>query len=144
MTESISPFAPLSELLRAPLRKEDLEFQVDDANFLMEFEKAWGCFLRENPDLVPKGTREERILELQKDAKREEEGKLKILKEMEQQVEFFKASCEALEELYSGPCSVERELTWCFSNPANIDACSSFQTELKNATTSTRKNASGD
>src|SRR3569623_1278938 len=98
MTEPVSPYAPLTELLKAPLRVEDLEFEVEDKNFLAEFERAWASFLKDNPELLPKGTREERILELQQEAKKEEEGKLKILKEMEQQVEFFKASCEALED----------------------------------------------
>jgi hypothetical protein len=101
-TSAISPFVPLSEVLKAPLRKEDLEFDVGDGQFLADFENAWAGFLRDNPDLVPKGAREERILDLQREARKEEEAKLKIIKEMEQQLEFFKASCEALEEMYSG------------------------------------------
>lgn len=99
---AISAFSPLSDILKAPLRRESLEFDVGDGEFLKDFENAWAKFLGQNPELVPRGAREERILELQNAAKKEEEAKLKVLKEMEQQVEFFKASCEALEDVYSG------------------------------------------
>jgi len=94
-------FSPLPELLKAPLSKEDLEFDLEDERFLDEFEKAWAKFLKSNPDLIPQGDREATIKELQQEALDLEEGKLKVLTEMEQQVEFFKASCENLEEDYS-------------------------------------------
>jgi ParB-like chromosome segregation protein Spo0J len=103
--DAISAFSPLSDILKAPLRRESLEFDVGDGAFVNEFEQAWATFLGQNPELVPRGAREERIMELQNAAKTEEEAKLKILKEMEQQVEFFKASCEALEDVYSGKSS---------------------------------------
>jgi hypothetical protein len=106
-TPALSPFSSLSEILKAPLRIEDLEFDVGDGQYLADFEEAWAIFLRDNPDLAPRGAREERILRLQRDARKEEEEKLKIITEMEQQLEFFKASCEELEEVYSGTWHLE-------------------------------------
>lgn len=97
-----SGLAPLHELLRAPLNKDDLEFEVSDKRFLRDFEKAWGIFLRENPNLIPRGIREERIQELQEEAHKVEEETLKVLQELEQQVDFFESSCENLEDLYAG------------------------------------------
>jgi ParB-like chromosome segregation protein Spo0J len=116
--DAISAFSPLSDILRAPLRRETLEFDVGDGEFLQEFEKAWANFLRQNPELVPRGAREERIVELQNAAKKEEEAKLKVLKEMEQQVEFFKASCEALEDVYSGLSQYCELSTWSMTDAA--------------------------
>lgn len=88
-------------MLAAPLTKEDLEFEVHDQTFLADFEAAWVRFLKGHPELIPKGSREGRIVELQLKAREVEESKLDVLKEMERQVDRFKETCEALEDEYA-------------------------------------------
>lgn len=101
---SISPLAPLSEILTVPLTKEDFEEEeegtCDDENFLEMFESTWSSFLREQPALL-KGERAERISELQKRVKELEVSKECEELELKRQTAFFQRSREALEEQYA-------------------------------------------
>jgi len=93
--------ALLTRVLTTPMNIGDMEFEVNDPKFVDEFQAAWSKFLVTNPDLIPRGRKEDTIVKLQSDAVEVDEAKLKVLKEMEQQIEFFKASCDALEDVYA-------------------------------------------
>jgi len=102
MQESSSFASVLTGILQQPLKRDELEFEVTDPHFVDEFERAWARFLQENPDVVPRGNREDRLRSLQRQAAEVEQGQLEVLTEMEQQIEFFRASCEAMEDVYAG------------------------------------------
>ena len=99
---SISPLAPLSEILSIRLAKEDLEEEEGstcDEKFLEKFEIAWRCFLRDRPALL-EGHRGKRISQLQQQVKNLKASRESEELELKRQIAFLHSSNEALEEQY--------------------------------------------
>lgn len=99
---TVSPLEPLNTILSVPITKDDLAEMNDgpyDESFIEEFDKAWNNFLKDYP--IPKGEREERILELQIKAKEIEASKENVERELKRQAAFFRSSREDLERTYA-------------------------------------------
>jgi hypothetical protein len=94
------PSQSTSAILRAPLKKEELEFEIQDDQFLADFEKAWARFLRKHPNClnVP---RQSRMMDLEQRLEAAKLSKEKVEAEIEQQMAFFQTSCEQLEDEYA-------------------------------------------
>lgn len=90
----------LEEILRAPLSKDDLDFEVKDEAFLAEFETAWCKFLQENPKLLRNTERADRLEQLQRQFDEAVKRRDGVEEELQQQLNFFQDSCEALEDDY--------------------------------------------
>ncbi|GKY96593.1 hypothetical protein MPSEU_000618900 [Mayamaea pseudoterrestris] len=89
-----------SSILRAPLTKDDLEFELQDDQFLIDFEKAWARFLRKHPNCmnIP---RHSKMMDLEQKLEASMLSKTKVEVEIEQQMAFFASSCEQLEDEYA-------------------------------------------
>ena len=74
-----------------------------DAAFLEEFETAWSQFLSEQPSdhTLLNLPQEQRVLELQKEADAVLSSKIKMEKEMKQQIEFFRWGQEQSEKKFT-------------------------------------------
>ena len=87
-------------ILRAPLTKEELEFELNDDQFLADFEKAWARFLRKHPNCM-NAPRQAKMMDLEQKLEAAKLSKEKVEAEIEQQMAFFQTSCEELEEEYA-------------------------------------------
>lgn len=98
LTDVLSP--AVKAILKAPLKKEELEFELQDVKFLADFEKAWARFLRKHPNClnVP---RKARMMDLEQTLEAAKLSKEKVEAEIEQQMAFFTTSCEQLEDEYA-------------------------------------------
>lgn len=98
MTE-IPGLMPLYELMAAAITPEDLDFEVDsDAQYTLEgFEVAWRDFMKEHPELVPEGKREDHIKEMQEQAQVVLKAQVEANDELQKQLKFFEKSREDLE-----------------------------------------------
>jgi hypothetical protein len=85
---------------RARLTKGELEFQLQDDEFLADFEDAWGRFLRKHPNCF-KASTVFGVSELERKLEAALSSKEKLEVEIEQQMAYFKLSCAQLNEEYA-------------------------------------------
>lgn len=97
-----SPLESLASILSVPITKDDLS-DIDecdyDEKFITAFDNAWSNFLQDYP--IPKGEREEQIIQLQIKAKEIEASKENVERELKKQATFFRNSREELERTYA-------------------------------------------
>jgi uncharacterized protein YdiU (UPF0061 family) len=83
------------------LTTSDLEFEITDEAFLLEFEQAWARFLHQYPKYLPQASRHDRLQQLQEKLQATIDSKEKVEAEIEQQMAFFQSSCQVLEDEYA-------------------------------------------
>jgi TolA-binding protein len=95
-----APSSLNSKILQATLKKDDLEFDLQNDAFLSDFERSWKRFLCKHPNCL-QAPRQSRIQQLEKQLEETQLSKETLQAEIEQQMNFFTSSCEQLQNEYA-------------------------------------------
>ena len=103
--DEIPSLLSMTDALASP---SDLEMDLtdDDADLVHKFEDGWRDFLKENPDMIPKGKRGYQLERLNKDVQELIGSKEAAVKELQNQLNFFNSSREHLESVYQHETSM--------------------------------------